>query len=171
MRRLITATLLSLIACSSCLSHEPAGVNGVAAGPISVPAGSNRTITLRAYDAGGVETHAGSVTLSIRPGTNPPIVIVLTPLVGDVPITVTLGSFSVTVAPATATLAAEDTVQLTATVLDANNNPVPVQVAWATLNAAVATVATDGPQTGRVTGVGPGQTTVFAVYGGIAGPA
>ena len=214
MRRLITATLLSLLACSSCLSHEPAGVNGgdvqtqlfiraeltgttvamvvvevtasdiqtplvfniptvngVAAGPISVRAGSNRTITLRAYDAGGVETHTGSVTLSIRPGTNPPIAIVLTPLVGDVPITVTLGSFTVRVGPGTALVAVGDTVQLTATVLDANNNPVPAQVAWATLNAAVATVATDGPQTARVTGVGPGGTTVFAVYGGIAGPA
>jgi len=214
MRRHITATLLSLLACSSCLSHEPAGVdggdvqaqlfiraeltgttvamvvvevtasdiptplvfniptvNGVAAGPISVRAGSNRTITLRAYDAGGVETHTGSVTLSIRPGTNPPIAIVLTPLVGDVPITVTLGSFTVTVGPGTALVAVGDTVHLTATVLDANNNPVPAQVAWATLNAAVATVATDGPQTARVTGVGPGGTTVFAVFGGIAGPA
>src|SRR5258705_12817752 len=28
MRRLITATLLSLLACSSCLSHAPAGVDG-----------------------------------------------------------------------------------------------------------------------------------------------
>ena len=214
MRRLITATLLSLMVCGSCLSREPAGVegrtvqttlfiraaltgttvamvvvevtapdiptplvfniptvNGVAAGAISVPSGSNRTITLHAYEAGGVETHTGSVTVRIQPGTNPAISIVLTPLTGDVPITVTLGSFSVTVGPATATLQRGDTVRLTATVLDANSNPVTGQVAWATLAPTVATVVSTAAQTGRVTGVGPGQTTVFAIYGGVAGPA
>ncbi len=214
MRRLITATLLSLIAFGSCLPREPAGVdggavltklfisaaltgttvamvvvevtapdigtplvfniptvNGVAAGAITVPAGSNRTITLRAYDAGGVETHTGSVTLSIQPGMNPAVSIVLNPLTGDVPITVTLGSFSVAVGPATATLAPGDTVRLTATVLDPNSNPVTGQVAWATVAPGVATVVSTGQQTGRVTAVGPGQTTVVAVYGGIAGPA
>jgi hypothetical protein len=214
MRRLITAALLTLIACSSCLSHEPAGVdghavqtqlfisaeltgtsvamvvvevtasdiptplvfniptvNGAAAGAIRVPAGSNRTIALRAYDGGGVETHTGSVTLSIAPGTNPPIAIVLTPLVGDVPITVTLGSFTVTVGPVTAALAPGDTARLTAIVLDADSNPLTGQVVWATLAPDVAAVVSTGEQTGRVTGVGPGQTTVIAVYGGLAGQA
>jgi collagenase-like protein with putative collagen-binding domain/uncharacterized protein DUF6298/Big-like domain-containing protein len=214
MRRLLTATLLSLIALGSCLPREPAGVdgravqttlfiraaltgttvatvvvevtapdiptplvfnirtvNGVAAGAISVPSGSNRTITLNAYDAGGVETHTGSVTVSIQPGANPAISIVLTPLTGNVPITVTLGSFSVTVGPAAATLAPGDTVRLTATVLDANSNPVTGQVAWATLSPLVATVVSTGQQTGRVTAAGLGQTTVIAVYAGIAGPA
>src|SRR6267154_5370080 len=71
--------------------------NGVAAGTITVPAGSNRTITLRAYDAGGIETHNGSVTVTIQAGTNPTMAIVLTPLTGNVPITATLGSFIVTV--------------------------------------------------------------------------
>ena len=145
--------------------------NGVAAGSISVTAGSNRTITLRAYDAGGVETHTGSVTLNIQAGPNPALSIVLTPLIGDVPITVTLGSFSVTVGPATATLALGDTLRLTATVLDANSHPVTGQVAWATLAPSIATVVSTGEQTGRVTGLGPGQTTVFAIYGGVAGPA
>src|SRR6266516_307910 len=214
MRRLITATLLSLIALGSCLPREPAGVdgravqtklfisaaltgtrvatvvvevtapdiatplvfniptvNGVAAGAISVPAGSSRTITLRAYDAGGVETHTGSVTVNIQPGTNPAISIVLTPLAGNVPIIVTLGSFSVTVGPAAVALTPGDTVRLTATVLDASSNPVTGQVAWATLSPREATVLRPGQQTGRVTGVGLGQTTVIAVYGGIAGPA
>src|SRR5689334_578904 len=45
-------------------------VNGVATGTITVPAGSNRTITIRGFDAGGVETHEGSVTLSVQAGTN-----------------------------------------------------------------------------------------------------
>jgi len=212
--RLITATLLSLIALGSCLSREPAGadgravqstlfiravltgttvatvvvevtapdiatplvfniptVNGVATGTITVLAGSNRTITLRAYDAGGVQTHTGSVTVSIQPGTNPVISVVLTPLTGDVPITVTLGSFSIAAAPATATLEPGDTLRVTATVLDGNNNPVTGQVTWATLAPAVATVVSTGEHTARVTAVGLGQTTVIAVFGGIAGPA
>jgi uncharacterized protein YjdB len=144
-------------------------VNGVAEGTITIPAGSNRTIALRAYDAGGVETHSGSVTVDIAPGTNPSISIVLAPLTGDLPVTVTLGSFSVTVSPAAATLLPGDTVRLTATILDANGIPVTGQVTWASLAPAVATVVTTGQQTGRVTAVRSGQATVVAAYGGVAG--
>src|SRR5881409_3035590 len=60
-------------------------VNGIATRSITVPAGSNRTIALRAYDAAGVETHSGSATVTIQPGTNPTMAIVLTPLTGDLP--------------------------------------------------------------------------------------
>ena len=59
---------------------------GVAAGTITIPAGADRTITIRAYDAGGIQTHSGSVTLNIQPGPNPSIAIQLTPLAGDTPI-------------------------------------------------------------------------------------
>jgi len=78
--------------------------NGVAAGIVTIPAGSSRTITLHAFDAGGVETHRGSVTVTIQPGTNPVISLVLAPLAGDAPINATLGSFVVTVTPAADTL-------------------------------------------------------------------
>jgi hypothetical protein len=145
-------------------------VDGVATGTITIPSGSNRTIALRAYDAGGVETHSGSITRDIAPGTNPAISIILAPLTGDVPVTVTLGSFSVIVSPAAATLLLPgDTAHLTATILDANGIPVTGQVTWATLAPTVATVVTTGQQTGRVTAVGGGQATVVAVYGGVAG--
>ncbi len=143
-------------------------MNGIAAGTITVPAGSHRVIALRAYDAGGVQTHSGSVTVDIVQGTNAAISIVLTPLTGSVPVTVTLGSFSVTVQPATVSLLPGDTAHLTATILDQNNSPVAGQVVWGTMASGVATVVSTGQQTGRVTGVGLGQTTVVAVYGGIA---
>jgi hypothetical protein len=146
-------------------------VNGVASGTITVPAGSNRTITLRAFDAGGIETHEGSTTVNIQPGTNPTISITLLPLIGDVPITVTLGSFTVTLQPPSLALAPNDTATLTATVLDANGSPVTDQVVWASLAPTVATVVSTGPRTGRVTAKGNGQTTVVAVYGGTAGSA
>src|SRR5213592_4971079 len=107
--------------------------NGIAAGTITVPAGSNRTITLRAYDAGGVRTHSGSVTVSIQPGANPTIVIVLTPLTGDAPIEATLGSFAVIVTPTADSLLVGDTITLAATILDANGTPVTGQVVWGVL--------------------------------------
>ena len=146
-------------------------VSGIAAGAITLPAGSSRTITLRAFDLGGVQTHAGSVTLNIQQGTNAGVSIVLTPLTGTVPITVTLGSFSVTVSPTTASVLPGDTVRLTATILDASGHPVTGQVMWATLNSSVAIVTTAGQQTGRVTALSAGQSTVVAAYAGVAGSA
>jgi glucose/arabinose dehydrogenase len=145
--------------------------NGVAAGTITIPAGSSRTITMHAFDAGGVETHRGSVTVTIQPGTNPLISIVLTPLAGDVPINATLGSFTVRVAPAADTLVVNGTVALAATILDANGSPVAQPVVWATLDPGVATVASTGDRTAQVTAVAPGTTTVVASFGGSGGPA
>ena len=142
-----------------------------AIGTITVPAGSSRTISLRAYDAGGVATHAGSVTVDIQPGANPMITIVLQPLAGDLPITVTLGSFTVTVTPSLDTLLVGDTISFTATIHDANGNPVSAQVAWGTLTPARASIVTTGLQTGRVTANRPGQTSVLATYGGTAATA
>jgi hypothetical protein len=144
-------------------------VAGVAAGTITIPAGSNRTITLRAYDAGGVQTHRGSVAVTIQPGVNPTIVIVLTPLTGDAPIEATLGSFAVTVTPAADALLIGDTTSLTATILDANGAPVPGPVVWGVLAPRVASVVSTGPHTGRVTALRPGRTTVVATFGGTAG--
>ncbi len=143
----------------------------VALGTITLPAGSNRTITMRAYDAGGVATHSGSATVNIQPGTNPTITIVLMPLTGDVPINATLGSFGVTVTPVRDTLAVGDTASLTASLLDANGTPVTGTVDWGSLAPGVATVVSTGPQTARVTATRPGRTTIVATYGGTAGPA
>jgi len=144
---------------------------GVASGTIALPSGSNRAIAIRAYDAGGIETHSGSVTVSLQPGANPTIAIVLMPLTGDVPIEVTLGSFAVFVTPAADSLLIGDTLNLTATILDANGTPVAGQVVWGALSPRAASVVSTGTQTARVTAIRPGGTTVVATYGGTAGPA
>ena len=141
--------------------------NGVAEGTITVPTGSNRTITMRAFDAGGVETHAGSVTLDIAPGTNATISLVLTPLTDDLPITVTLGRFIVTVTPSRDTLAIGATVQLTASIKDWNGNPVDGTVRWGTDHPGVARV----DDSGLVTAVAPGNTTIVGTFRGAAGTA
>src|SRR3989442_6735799 len=143
----------------------------VASGTMAMPAGSNRRIAIRAYDAGGVETHSGSVTVSLQPGANPTIAIVLTPLTDDVPIEVTLGSFAVIVTPAADSLLIGDPITLTATILDANGSAVPGHVVWGALSPRAASVVSTGNQTARVTAIRPGRTTVVATYGGTAGPA
>jgi len=144
---------------------------GVASGTITLPAGSNRTITMHAFDTGGVETHRGSVTVTIQPGTNPVITVLLAPLAGDVPINATLGSFVVTVAPTADTLALGSTATLTATIVDANGVPVAERVAWGTLDPRIATVASTGDRTAQVTAAQPGATTIVATFGGSGGPA
>ena len=143
--------------------------NGSASGTITVPAGSNRTIALRAYDAGGVQTHNGSVTVTILPGTNPSVPILLTPLTGDLPINVTLGSVTVTVSPSSATLSLSPvgTVQLSATILDADGHTTTGVIAWATRHPGIATVSA----TGLVTATGVGTTTISAVNRGVTGTA
>jgi glucose/arabinose dehydrogenase len=144
---------------------------GVATGTITLPAGSNRTITMRAFDAGGVETHRGSKTVTIVAGTNPIISLVLIPLAGDAPINATLGSVVVTVAPLADTLPIAGTTVLTASIVDASGNPLLEPVVWASLNPGIATVASTGDRTAQVTAVGPGATSIIASFGGSGGPA
>lgn len=143
--------------------------DAVANGTITVPAGSNRTITLHAYDAGGVETHRGAVTLSIHDGANPTINLILTPLAGDVPIDVVLGTFLITVTPPADTFSVGATAPFTATITGPGGATVLEPVVWATLNPGIATIASTGDRTAQVTAVAPGATTIVATYGGSGG--
>jgi len=141
--------------------------NGVATDTIVVPSGSQRTIAMRAFDGSGVETHSGSTTLTIGPGTNATVTITLQPLTGDLPITVTLGSRTVTVTPTAAALATGDTVRLAAAITDWNGSPVSGTIRWATDDPGIATVESAG----LVTAVHAGSTTVTATFSGAAGGA
>jgi Bacterial Ig-like domain (group 2) len=138
---------------------------GAVSGTITVPSGSDRTITMRAYDAGGVETHSGSVTIAVQPATNPTIAVVLVPLTGNVPINATLGSLTVSVTPSVRSLSVGDTATLTAVIKDANGNPAVGTVAWATRNPGVAVVDTNG----LVKATGVGSTSVSATFSGATG--
>jgi hypothetical protein len=143
--------------------------NGQATGTIVVPAGSNRRLQLEAFDANGVKTHDGETTIAVvQPGTaNAPVTITLNPIPGNQPITVTFGRFAVIVS-GTTTVAVGGTIQLTATVRDAEGRTLtlpPADIRWATDNPAVATV--DGA--GVVTGVARGTAIVMATYKGAGG--
>jgi hypothetical protein len=142
-------------------------VNSVATGTITVPAGSNRTLTLRVFDAGGTETHSGSTTVNIAPGTNATMAITLTPLTGNLPINATLGSYVVTVTPNSAnlSLSGSSTAQLSATIMDTQGHPTSGVVTWATNDPGVATVSAAG----LVTATGTGTTSISAVFQGVTG--
>jgi len=142
-------------------------VTGVALGTVTVPAGSNRTVSMRAFDAAGVETHSGSITITIQPGSDPTLSMVLQPLTGDVPINVTLGSILVAVTPSLASLVIGDTMRLTASMTDWNGNPTAGTVSWATNNPGVAFVDNGG----LVKAFGAGTSTISATFQGAAGHA
>ena len=142
-------------------------VAGVASGTITVPAGSDRTVTLRAYNAGGILTHNGSVELDIQPGTNAAVAITLTPLTGEQAIVATLGSFTITVTPSSPSVGIGGTVQLGVSITDWNGTPTTGTVSWATQDPGIATV----DATGLVTGERAGITKVAATFHGATGTA
>lgn len=141
--------------------------NGTATGNLSVPPGSARTITVRAYDANGTMTHEGSATVDVRPGQNVNVPITLTPRAGHVPISINIGSIVVGVTRARAMPAGGDvvgdTTRLAGTVTYPNGSAIPgARVSWATLNPAIATVDSLGLVTARA----QGSTRIVATYGG-----
>ena len=79
-------------------------------------------------------------------------------------ITVSQASATLAITPSTATLnAIGQTAQLTATVRDANNNPIPgATVTWQSSTPAVASVSTSG----LVTAIGSGSATITVMSGG-----
>jgi hypothetical protein len=141
-------------------------VNGVATGSITVPAGPQRVIMVRAYN-GVTETHRGSVTTDIAVGANPTVTITLVPLVGDVTVSVSIGTTIVIVRPAIATLGVGDTLRMSAEVRDQNGGLVTGRVRWATLNPGRASVDTLGLVTMRDTG----EVQIVATYGTVGGSA
>ncbi len=128
--------------------------NGVASGSISVPAGSNRLLTVTAFDAAGIGTHRGSTTITVREGNNPTVTLT---------IVVTIRSLIVSVIPTVDTLMIGQTLVLKATVLDQNGDTLAVSARWATVNPARATVDTAG----IVTAVGAGDVQIVATYAGV----
>ncbi len=89
-------------------------------------------------------------------------------LVADLPVEVRQLPASVEVAPSTLALFEGEAGNLTAVVRDARGNAfAPEDLAWSSVDPAVATV----DAAGRVTGVAPGQTQVQVASGGITGSA
>jgi hypothetical protein len=149
-------------------------VNGVATGSITIPAGADRTITARAFDAKGIVTHQGFRVVTVKAGANTSITITMVPTAGEQPLTINFGALVVQVSrgptsfpgtpPAPET---GDTVRYRAAIQNADGTPVNGKVRWASLNPAIATV----DSLGLVTARRPGQVEIAATYQGAGGAA
>jgi len=129
-----------------------------ASGTLSIPAGMNRTIRIRAYDGNGIETHEGTTSINVQEGINPLVTIYLAPLQGQVPVEAMIGTLTVTVTPDAAQIGVGETLALTAQVAVSGGPPNVIPVVWGSANPSVATVATDG----TVTAVAPGSAEIVA---------
>lgn len=138
--------------------------NGVATGSITIPAGADRLISGRAYDAGGVETHNGSTTVDVAAGTNTGLTLLLTPLTGALPIEIIFGDVTVTVTPQSPQVVVGSTVALVATIM-VDGITVTDSPTWATSDPGIATVSSAGVVTGAAVGI----VNVVATFRGVAG--
>ena len=130
-----------------------------ATGTFGLPVGRNRTITVHLYAADGSETHRGSTVIDVKSGTNPPASIVLLPISSEVPIVVTVGSYTVTVTPAEPSVTVGATLQLNA-VVSIGATPQAVTVQWVSLDPGLASVDADG----LVRGLAAGTARIQARY-------
>ena len=146
----------------------PFNAAGVSQATLTVPVGANRSLKVDLYQAGSL-VFSGTSTFVVTAGTNPTQQITPTPTTGSVPITVTVGSFAVTMNPTAATVIVGNTTLLTATVRDATGAlAAGVSAIFATSNPAIATV---NPATGLVSAVHSGSTTITATALGSAATA
>lgn len=138
-------------------------LNGTGSGTAQVPAGAQRQIVLRAFDAFGNNTHRGDTTVTLAAGPNPQFNIVLRPLTGSLPIVVTFGGSGVTITPGDTVIAAGDTVRYTGGGVDSLGAVIPAAaIVWSSTNPAVASLSGQGLVTGR----GAGTAFVLATFGG-----
>lgn len=141
--------------------------NGQASGTIQVPTGSSRLLSIHGFDAKGIETHRGAVTVDVKSGTNPAVTVALTPLVGNQPVIVTVGSIVITISPATASLNNGDTLRFRAVVTDTAGDTLNLPVMWASTNPSIVAIDTAGLAHAKVSGT----AVVVAVYGAVAATA
>lgn len=139
----------------------------VAAGTLTIPAGSNRVLTASAYDAAGVRTHEGSDTLTVSAGTNDVVTLELAALEGEQPVEVVLGSRLIIVSPRSDTVQVGDTTRFSAVIVDAEGDTLAGAVQWSSVGTEIATVNGEGLATGQA----EGTAGIVAANGTVAGEA
>lgn len=142
--------------------------SGTATASVVVPVGFPRILEIKIYDIANVLLFQGIDTIAVLAGTNPPKVVNVTPVNGNVPIQIIVGSYVVSVSPTSATIAVGATRTFTATVLNPGGAPSAIPARWATSNPAIVTVDNI---TGVATGVLSGSTTITATALGVAAAA
>ena len=138
--------------------------NGLAAGTLIMPPGLDRTIRVTAFEDDGQVSHEGITTIDVVRGANPGVTISMVPRAGEVPISVQVGSVMISLSQTSAVLDAGSVMQLTATIVTADDEPVDEDPAWATTAPAILAVSRNG----LVTGLRAGTAQVVVTYAGVA---
>jgi glucose/arabinose dehydrogenase len=149
------------------ISAQASIADGFATLTLEIPEGEDRTITLRAFDGGDIETHSGSITLDL---TGPPTIalnITLEPADGGNVLVATLAGWRVTVERSFGTLLVGETGAVTAHVIDASGDTLDVAVSWESADSDVAGVTSTGDRRAQVMAVSEGETLVKATYQGV----
>jgi alpha-tubulin suppressor-like RCC1 family protein len=170
MRFLTPATVRSLIVEVSgpgidpaVILNVPVNADTVATATLTLPSGSGRRFTVTAVDTAGVQTHRADTTITLQPGANPALAMLLEPLGSTLGITVTFGGAQLTVTDTTTrVLEIGELTEIQAYARRANGDTLPADsLTWASINPAVATV--DG---GRVSALRAGSGRVVVSYQG-----
>lgn len=136
-------------------------VNDTASGTMTLPVGTNRLVVAQAFDSAGIEILRGQLTMNVVAGANAAVALVLSPLIGSVPVTAVIGSVSLTLTSAAASLRAGGTVALTAVVRDQTGAVVSAPVRFAVSRPPAARVSADGVLTALDTGAVTVTATAF----------
>jgi hypothetical protein len=143
-------------------------VDGIGSATVQIPAGLERTFTVRALDGEGAITHRGSTISSVVAGVETNVSVDLDRVDGSVTVVITVGQNTLTLETHGASIRVGETRQFTATVHDAAGEPVEDAVLrWASANPALATVNAEGNVTGRRVG----DTRISVSYNGFAASA
>lgn len=119
-------------------------INDTARGTVTLPIGTNRTLTAQAFDSAGLEVLRGQRTFDVSAGTNAAVVVVMAPMTGSVAVTAVIGNVTLSLTAAASTVRAGGTVALTAEVRDETNAVVSVPVRYAVSRPPAARVRSDG---------------------------
>ena len=141
------------------------GENGIAAAPLELPYGLDRTLSIRAVDANGVTTHTGATTIDVQAHEMPTVTFDLKSSFHFKPVRIRLGVYVVTVTPQVSEIKVGEEIQFEVAVENADGETMHGLVLWSTTNRAVAYVDFKGVVTGEETGV----ATIAANYRGTIG--
>jgi len=141
------------------------GADTVAAGTLTLPAGSDRLISVSAFDINGVETHSADTTLTLRGGTPTVLALRVDPIPSTLGMTVTFGGDRVTVSDVSPrSLIVGDTLVIAASATTAAGLVVPGEsLLWG--SSAPAFFSVSG---GVVRAIRAGSGTVTVSYRGAA---
>jgi glucose/arabinose dehydrogenase len=150
------------------ITAQGAIAEGFATATFDVPEGSDRTVTVRAFDAADSQTHSGSVTVDLSGSPQAALSVLLEPDAGGSALVATVAGWRVAIEHGFDTLNVGETGDLEAHVIDGVGDTLDVVVSWESEVAAVVDVVPTGDRSARVEAVADGAALVLATYRGVS---